>query len=175
MVGDLLRRVGLAGGEEAFAVDLGPVGDPGPGAGGQEDGVGLELLDAVGGLGDDLAGALQPARPLDHADALGTEQVADRVVQPLLDAGDAGPKGVEVEPALGGQAHHLGPVQLRQEPAGGDHGLRRHAVPQVGGAADEVALDEGDLGPEPGADGGGGVPARAPADDDEPDAHIGKG
>ena len=80
-------------------------------------------------------------------------------------------QGVEVDAALGGHAHHLGPLQLGEEPAGGDHGLRRDAVPQVGGATDEIPLDQRDLGPEPGGDGGGGVPARPPADDDKPDAH----
>ena len=84
------------------------------------------------------------------------------MVQPALDAGDAGPEGVEVEAALGGQAHHLGPVQLGQEPAGGDHRLGRDAVPQVGRPADEVPLDQGDLGAEPGGDGGGGVARPGP-------------
>jgi len=35
--------------------------------------------------------------------------------------------------------------------------LERDAVPQVGGAPQDVALDEGDLRPEPGGVGGGGV------------------
>ena len=34
----------------------------------------------------------------------------------------------------------------RQQPAGGDHRLRRDAVPQVGGAADDVALDHRHVG-----------------------------
>ena len=37
------RRVGVARGQHPLAVDLGPVGDPRPAAGGQEDDVGLEL------------------------------------------------------------------------------------------------------------------------------------
>jgi hypothetical protein len=41
--------------------------------------------------------------------------------------------------------------------------------------ADEIALDQGDLGAEPGSDGGGGVPARPAADDDEPGAHDREG
>src|SRR5205814_5677130 len=97
------------------------------------------------------------------------------VVQPFLDVGDPLPEGDQVEAAVGGQAHHLGPLQLRQEPAGGDHGLGGNAVPQVGGTAHQVALDDGDLGSEPGGDGGGGVPARPTADDDEPDAHVRRG
>ena len=41
--GQVGGRVGLAGGEHAIAVDLGPVGEAGPAARGEEDGVGLDL------------------------------------------------------------------------------------------------------------------------------------
>ena len=71
------RRVGLAGGEDAVAVGLAPVRDPGPAAGGDQDGVGLELLDAVVGLGHHLVGALEPAGAADHPDALAVEQLGD--------------------------------------------------------------------------------------------------
>ena len=119
-------------------------------------------------------GALEPARPPDHPDALRLEQFADRVVQLRFDARDAGPEGVEVEAAVGGNAHHLGPVKLGEEPAGGDHRLGRDAVPQMGGTTDEVALDQGDLGSEASGDSGGRVAPGATADDDEPDAHSRK-
>ena len=56
-------------------------------------------------------------------------------------------------------------------PAGGDHRLRRDAVPQVGRAADDVALDHRDLGAEAGGSGGGGVAGRSAADDHESSAH----
>jgi hypothetical protein len=40
--------------------------------------------------------------------------------------------------------------------------LRRDAVPEVGGAAEDVALDDGDLGAETGGVGGGLWPAGPP-------------
>ena len=55
----------------------------------------------------------------------------------------------------------------RHGAAGGDHRLRRDAVPQVGGAADDVALDEGDLGAEAGRVGGRLVAGGPAADDHE--------
>ena len=59
----------------------------------------------------------------------------------------------------------------RHGAAGGDHRLGRDAVPEVGGAAHDVALDQGDLGAEPGRVGGGGVAGRAAADDHEVQRH----
>ena len=52
-------------------------------------------------------------------------------------------------------------VDHGQGAAGGDHGLGRDAVPQVGGAADDVALDQRDLGAEAGGVGGRLVARRA--------------
>ena len=43
---------------------------------------------------------------------------------------------------------------------------------QVGGAADDVALDQRDLGAEAGGVGGGGVARRAPTDDHEAQGHV---
>ena len=74
-----------------------------------------------------------------------------------------------------GEAHALGRVDQRQRAAGGDHRLRRDAVPQVGGAADDVALDERDLGAEPGRVGGGLVAGRAATDDHEALGHGRRG
>ncbi len=48
------RRVGLPGGEDALPIGLGPVRNARPAAGRDEDGVGVELLDAVVGLGHHL-------------------------------------------------------------------------------------------------------------------------
>ena len=59
----------------------------------------------------------------------------------------------------------------RHGPAGGDHRLGRDAVPQVRRAADDVALDQRDLGAEPGRVGGRRVAGRAAADDHEPQCH----
>ena len=52
--GHAARRIGLAGRENPLPVGLGPLGYPGPAAGGDDDGVGLDLLDAVVGVGHDL-------------------------------------------------------------------------------------------------------------------------
>ena len=65
------------------------------------------------------------------------------------------------------EAHALGPGQERHGAAGGDHGLGRDAVPQVGGAADDVLFDHDDLGAVAGGVGGRRVAAGAAADDDE--------
>ena len=56
-------------------------------------------------------------------------------------------------------------------PPRGDHGLGGDAVPQVGGAADHVPLDHGDLGAEPGGVGGGRVARGSAADDHEAGGH----
>ena len=70
VVGHLSGRVGVAGGEDALAVDGGPVGDAGPAAGAEHDDVGLDLLEAVGRFGHYLVGALERAGALDEADVL---------------------------------------------------------------------------------------------------------
>ena len=61
-------------------------------------------------------------------------------------------------------------VELDQLAAGGDQRLRRDAVPQVRGAADDVALDERDVGAERGGDGGAGVARGATTQDHETSA-----
>ncbi len=69
------------------------------------------------------------------------------------------------------EAHPRRPAQEAHRPAGGDHRLRRDAVPQVGGAADDVALDHRDVGAEPGGVGGRRVAGRSAADDHEACGH----
>ena len=63
VLGQLGRRVGVAGGEHPLAVDVRPVGDAGPAAGGD---AGWRRPRArstpVGGLDDDLVRALEPGR-----------------------------------------------------------------------------------------------------------------
>ncbi len=80
--------------------------------------------------------------------------------------------GVEVQAGvLMGQAHALdAPGEAHGSPRG-DHGLGGDAVPQVGGAAHDVALDQGDFGAEAGRVGGGRVAAGSAADDDHPGRH----
>src|SRR5207248_11506409 len=81
VTGNLRGWVGLAGGEDAVAVRLAPVREAGPAPRGEENGVGLELLDARPGLDDHLVRALEPAAPEHHADALALEQVDDAFVE----------------------------------------------------------------------------------------------
>ena len=70
------------------------------------------------------------------------------------------------------EAHLRGAAHRRQRAAGGDHRLRRDAVPEVGGPADHVLLDDRDLGAEAGGVGGRGVAGRAAADDHEAQRHV---
>ena len=58
-------------------------------------------------------------------------------------------------------------VELDQLAAGGDQRLRRDAVPEVRGAADDVALDQRDVGAQGGRDRRAGVARGATADDHE--------
>ena len=59
VVGHFSGWVGVAGGEDAFAVDGGPVGYAGSAAGGEHDHVGFDFLEAVGGFGHHLVGSLE--------------------------------------------------------------------------------------------------------------------
>ena len=88
---------------------------------------------------------------------------------------DAFAQALEVDVALGlVQAEALHPVHEGHRPAGGDHRLGRDAVPQVGGAADHVLLDQRDLAAEAGGVGRGLVAGRATTDDDEAQGHGGR-
>jgi hypothetical protein len=145
------RRVGVAGREHPLPVDLRPLRDARPRPGGDQHGVGFELLDAVGRLGHQLVGALEPGRAVQQPHALVGEEGGDLPLEPPGDLGDAVAHQPEVDLGrLLDEAHALDAPAERHGPAGGDHGLRRDAVPEVGGAADDVALDHRDLGAEPG-------------------------
>ena len=95
-------------------------------------------------------------------------------MQVLFDVGQAGLDGggVELRRRLVLEAEQLGPAGERHGAAGGDHCFGGNAVPQVGGTADDVALDESDFGSEAGGVGGGRVACRSPADDDEAHGHV---
>ena len=173
VLGDLRRRVGVPGREDAAAVDRRPVGDARAAAGRDEHGVGDELLDAVAGVDDHLVRALEAGGAGEQSHALVVEEVDDLTLQLPGDLVDATAQEVEIElRRLLGEAHPFDPAAERHRPAGGDHRLGRDAVPQVGGAADHVPLDQRDLGAEPGGVGGGGVPGWAAADDHEPGRHL---
>src|SRR5205085_6629535 len=130
VLGNLGRRIGLAGGEDALAVGLGPVGDAGAAAGGHEDGVGLQLLDALVGLDDYLVGALEAPGAQHHAHALALEEVDDRPVEVAFDVGQASLDGrrIELGQVLVVETEELGAPGERHGPTGGDHGLGRDAV-----------------------------------------------
>ncbi len=70
------------------------------------------------------------------------------------------------------QSHPFDPAGEAHGSPGRDHGLGRNAVPQVGAAADDVALDERDLGTEPGGVGGSSVSPGPSADDDYAGRHA---
>src|ERR671910_309493 len=79
--------------------------------------------------------------------------------------GDPLAQRVQIDAALGLQAHHVAAGQLGQLATGGDHRLGGDAVPQVRGAGDDVALDQRHLRAERGRDGGARV-AGGPAAED---------
>src|SRR5690606_17590915 len=168
----LAGRVGVAGGEDPRAVGRRPVGDAGPAAGGDEDGVGLDLAHALGGLDHDLVRPLQPPGAVDDADVLAPQQVDDVVLELGLDALDAVAQALEVE--LRGrhrQAHAGAGPHVAHGGGRGDHRLGGDAVPQVGRPADDVTLDHRDLGPQPGGGRGGGVAGGTATEDDEAEGH----
>jgi hypothetical protein len=68
------RRVSLAGGQDAVAVGLAPVGDAGPAAGGDEDGVGL---DGVGAVDLHSVRPGKAGRAPDHPYALISQEILD--------------------------------------------------------------------------------------------------
>jgi hypothetical protein len=90
------------------------------------------------------------------------------VLEAVLDVGDALAQGLEVELDVdAGQSHRRRTVHHGHGATGGDHGLAGDAVEQVGGTADDVALDQGDVSPQTGGVGGTRRAAGTTADDDE--------
>ena len=81
-----------------------------------------------------------------------------------VDLGQVG-HGIRDLVALGVLEVHaqlVGGLELAHVVGGGDERLAGHAVGEHRGAAEPVALDHGDLGPEVGGDEGGLVPTGAP-------------
>ena len=128
-------------------------GTRGPRTGGDHDVVGRQLLDDAVGVDHDLVRTLELGPPVDHAHLLRRELGGDHLVQATLDRRDPLAQRLDVELALGLQAHRVRPTELDQLAAGGDQRLRRDAVPQVRGAAHDVALDQRDVGTQRGRDG----------------------
>ena len=155
-----------------------PVGDAGPRAGGDQHGVGVELLDAGRRL-DDAPGAARRAGPCPWS--MRTRWLPSSSVDASRSAGStiASTRSFSAVrstwPSTSVEAHALDAAGEGHRPAGGDHRLRRDAVPQVGGAADDLALDHRDVGAEAGRVGGGGGAGRAAADDHEAAAPCRRG
>ena len=118
-------------------------------------------------------GPTRRPRALDQAHALALEQAGDRRARasPRWRRSGSRSTSKSIVADTSRDAHPVGAVDLRERAAGGDHGLGGDAVPQVGGTADDVALDQGDLGPEAGRVGGGLVARRSPTDDHEALGH----
>jgi hypothetical protein len=91
----------------------------------------------------------------------------------VLDALDALGEGADVDGGVdAGEPHPADRPGATDRPAGGDHRLRRDAVPEVGGAADHVPFDHDHLGAEPGSGRRCGVAGRTAADDQESRRHT---
>ena len=94
-------------------------------------------------------GAFEATGAGDDAHALAAQQPADVIVEVGFDVGHPPALGIHVEAGvLGGEAHAFDALTEADGPTRGDHGLGRDAVPQVGGSADNVALDHRDFGAE---------------------------
>ena len=171
VLGDLRRRVGVAGGEHPLAVDGDEVGDAGPGAGADDHEVGGDLLEPGVGLDHDhRADSLKRPVPLITRTCCDSSPVMSDAVQAVLDRRHALAERVDVEVTLGRDSHRVRAVQLEQLAARRDQRLRRDAVPQVRGAADDVALDERDVGAERRGDARAGVARGTATQDDETSA-----
>ncbi len=166
------RRVAVAGDEDALAIGLAPLGYAGAGAGGHEHGVGRDQPGA--GLGGHLhfLWPHHPGRAADQLDPLALQQSGRVALEMVLDVFDAlgQPGDVDLGHLLL-EPHPADPPGEAHRPTGGDHRLRRDAVPQMGRAANDVAFDQGDLGAEPGRMGGRSVPRGPTTDDDEACRH----
>ena len=173
VIGYLRRRVGLARGEHPLAVDGRPFGNPRVRAGGDEDRVGIEGAQlAVVGRDLDAVRTDEPARPAEDLDTLAEQLLGHRGGELVLDLPDPGAEQLEID--LGRerlQPAYGGPFREGDQASRGDHRLGRHAVPEIGGSTDDVPLDEGHLGSEPGGSRGGLHAGGAASDHDETYRH----
>jgi hypothetical protein len=123
-----------------------PFGDARPRPRGDQCGVELDLLGALGRVDDHRVGSAEAREPLDEAHPLARQQLGGARLQVVLDALDAADERLGVQFGRGlFDPHPVDPLGEVHRSPGGDHRLRRDAVPQVRGAADDVALDHRDL------------------------------
>jgi hypothetical protein len=170
-VGEHLRRVAIAGGEDAVVWNA-PLGDARSGPGGDEHRIGGDLSDTVGGGDLDVARRQHARRPVQHGDALAVEEARGVVLEVPLDALDALTQRLDVDLGVGlFEAHPFEAAGERHRSASGDHGLRRDAVPQVSSATDDIAFDQCDLGAEPRCMRGRSIACGSATDDHEACRH----
>ena len=100
VLGDDRRRVGVAGGEDALAVDGDEIGDARARAGADRHEVGGDLLEPVGGLHHDRVRVLEAGGAVDDPDLLRFEAPQDRT-------GGGGPRSTP--PARGAPRRRDGP------------------------------------------------------------------
>ena len=101
VLGDLGRRIGVAGGEDPLAVDGDEVGYPGPRPGADHHEVGGDLLEpARRSRPRSSCGSLKRAVPLITRTCCDSRPGEERAVQPVLDRRDTLAQRVDVETAL---------------------------------------------------------------------------
>jgi hypothetical protein len=109
-------------------------------------------------------------------DALTGEQSRRAALQTVLDAVNPLRQGFDVDfGLLLLETHPLEAPGERDGATGGDHRLRRDAVPQMRGAADDITFDERHLGTEARRVRRCRVACGATADDHESSRHNGRG
>ena len=167
MLGDLGRRVRVARGQHAVAVDGREPRHAAARAGRDQYEIGFDLFVARVRGRDDAPRPGETARAPDHAHALRHEQRLDRLLDPALDRLHPLAKRVDVESAFRRDAHGVRALQLRELAAGRDQRLRRDAVPEVRGAADDIAFDDRDVGTEGRGDTRARIAGRTTTDHDE--------
>ncbi len=172
--------------QDAVAVGLTPVGDARSGSGGDEGGVELDGALSIGAGHSARVGRGETGGAVDDLDPLADEQLGRVVAHVILDARDPPVEGLDVDRRGGlGEPHSTDAMGEADRTAGGDHRLRRDAVPEVRRASNDVAFDHHDLGAEPRRVGGGLVAGGSAADDHKamcharrlpkgPDGRIGK-
>ena len=150
VLGDHLRRVAVARGEDALAVGLAPS----RGCAGREPvaistaSAGMTSLAVDRGRPRPRAGRGSGPCPLISRTRWLSSSAGDAVLQAALDALDPVRQRRRGRPpaSLLLQPHAPDALGEAHGAAGRDHRLGRDAVPQVRSAADDVALDERDLG-----------------------------
>ena len=162
----LVEVVDLFPGQDPLAVRLRGGQGARRGAGGDQDGVRLERLVA----GHHPCGAVEPAARLHDPDALLLQPLRDVValrVRQRLDP-PVDPGQVDPDPVL--PDHHaelVGAGDVGHQLRGRDQGLAGDAVGEDRGAAQPVAVHDGDLGAELRRDQRSLVAARSAADDND--------